>query len=74
MPTVIDLRKPRRSEKSTDPELRGRTVFIYQCSHGHEVRVLANSFCGKTPVPSVGGIACPRCEFEEKYGEPKEEP
>jgi hypothetical protein len=42
-------------------------VFIYKCKAGHEVKVFANAFRGKTPVPGVGAIMCPTCEFNAKF-------
>lgn len=60
--TVINLATPVRSERVRWFQPPWRTVFIYRCSKcGKETRVFANSFRGRTPVPSVGGIACPHC-------------
>lgn len=68
MTTTIDLRSPVRSERvRAGFQPHWRTVFIYTCAQGHNVRVFANSFRGQTPVPSVGAITCPQCEFKEKY-------
>lgn len=66
---MIDLSHPIRSERVRGFQPPWRTVFIYQCPEcKEEVRVFANSFRGKTPVPSVGGITCPKCEYRKKYG------
>lgn len=65
--TTIDLSTPVRSERVRGFQPPWRTVFIYLCSAGHTVRVYANSFRGRTPVPSVGAITCPQCEFHAKY-------
>lgn len=66
--TTIDLSKPIGEDKERvgfQPQ-RIRTIFIYQCSEGHMVRVLASAFQGRTPVPSVGAIECPMCEFQKR--------
>lgn len=47
-------------------QIRCRTVFRYRCSEGHEIRVYASAFRGKTAVPGVGAITCPQCELAEK--------
>ena len=68
MPTIINLSAPVRSERvRAGFQPHWRTLFVYLCAAGHEVKVYANSFRGKTPVPCVGGIHCPQCEFAEKY-------
>ena len=58
----IKLSTPIRSERVRDFQPPWRTVFVYQCGNGHEVRVRANSYSGKTPVPGTGAIMCPQCE------------
>jgi len=64
---VIDLSRPVKSEKvRAGFQPHWRTVFVYKCEHGHTVRVFANSFRGKTPVPGVGGIKCLQCEQVEQ--------
>ena len=65
--TLIVLGTPVRSEKVRSFQPPWRTVFVYRCSEGHEVRVGAHSFRGKTAVPGVGAIECPQCEFHAKY-------
>lgn len=65
--TTINLSTPIRSERVRGFQPPWRTVFVYQCSQGHTVRVYANSFRGRTPVPSVGAITCSQCEFHAKY-------
>lgn len=67
MASVINLSTPVRSERVRGFQPPWRTVFVYTCPKGHEQRVYANSFRGKTPVPGVGGIACSMCDFEDKY-------
>ena len=62
---VINLATPVRSVRERCFQPRWYTVFIYECSEGHEVRVLANSFSGSTPAPGVGAITCPQCEREK---------
>jgi hypothetical protein len=58
---MIDLRHPVRSEKIRWFQPPWRTVYVYQCKEcGGEVRVLANSFRGSRPEPSVGSIRCRR--------------
>jgi hypothetical protein len=65
---VIDLSRPVKSEKvRAGFQPHWRTVFIYKCERGHTVRVFANSFRGKTPVPGIGGIKCGQCECEDKF-------
>ena len=66
---LIDLCRPVRSERVRGFQPPWRTVFVYKCVAGHEVRVCANSFRGKTAVPGVGAIRCPQCEFHAKYPE-----
>jgi len=65
--STLDLRRPTGSRRERDNSGRWRTVFEYLCSLGHKVDVFANSFRGTTPEPSVGGIACPQCEYLAKY-------
>lgn len=60
--SLIDLRRPVRSERVRDFQPPWRTVFVYECANGHEVRVRAGAFRGKTPVPGVGAIRCPQCK------------
>lgn len=56
---VIDLLRPVGREKVRGFQPPWRTVFIYECKEcGSKRRVFANSFIGKRPVPSVGGIVC----------------
>lgn len=59
---VINLAKPVRSVRERGFQPPWHTVWIYECSEGHEVRVRANAFRGSTPVPGTGGISCPQCE------------
>jgi len=66
---LINLGRPVRSERVRGFQPPWRTVFVYKCVAGHEVRVCANSFRGKTAVPGVGAIRCPQCEFHAKYPE-----
>lgn len=66
--TQIDLSRPVGSKKVRHGFGRWRTVFLYKCSHGHEVSVFCNAYRGKTPVPGTGAITCPQCEFKQKYG------
>jgi hypothetical protein len=61
--STIDLSKPTRTERVRGFQPPWRTVFVYHCQHGHEVRVRASSFRGKTPVPSTGAITCPVCKI-----------
>ena len=64
----INLSCPSSSERVRGFQPPWHTVWIYKCkARNHVVRVKANSFRGKTPVPSVGAIMCPQCEFEAKY-------
>ena len=67
--TNIDLSSPVGSERERSDifPFAYRTIFVYECSQGHTVRVGASSFRGQTPVPSVGAITCPQCAFKEKY-------
>lgn len=63
---TLNLATPVRSEKVRSFQPPWRTVFIYKCPDCHEeVRVNANSFRGKTPVPGIGGIECPHCVENE---------
>ncbi|MFY4731179.1 hypothetical protein [Nitrospira sp. BLG_2] len=71
---TINLSTPIRTERVRDFQPPWRTVFVYKCKAcGKETRVRANSYRGKTAVPSVGAIACPHCpadqtnEFEAMY-------
>jgi ribosomal protein S27E len=61
---MINLNSPIRSERiRAGFQPHWRTVFIYKCKDcGHEMRVFANSFMGKNPVPGVGSIICSRCD------------
>lgn len=63
--TQVNLMHPVRSERVRDFQPPWRTVFVYECPQGHEVRVRASSYSGKTPVPGVGAIACPKCEVKD---------
>ena len=66
---MIDLKNPVRSIRVRGFQPPWYTVFIYECDKcGKEIRIRANSFRGKNPVPGVGGIRC-SCEINrnEKY-------
>lgn len=67
--STINLSAPIRSERVRDFQPPWRTVFVYQCEHGHEVKVKANAYRGQHAVPGVGAIFCPQCEFLAKYPE-----
>lgn len=56
--SLIDLRKPIRSERVRDFQPPWRTVYIYRCQCGSERRVRAGSFRGSRPEPSLGAIVC----------------
>jgi hypothetical protein len=60
--TAINLATPIRSERVRDFQPPWRTVYIYRCANGHEVRVRAGSFIGRNPTPSKGAIYCPQCK------------
>lgn len=65
--TQIDLSKPLPGDEGKIKVQVGfgkrwRTVFVYQCSQGHKVQVFASAYQGRTPVPGVGAIECPKCE------------
>jgi hypothetical protein len=39
-----------------------RTIFLYICPEcAKEVGVYACAFSGKTPIPGIGAIYCPKC-------------
>lgn len=60
---TLNLSTPVRSERVRDFQPPWRTVFVYKCGAcKNETRVRANSFRGKTAVPSVGAITCPHCK------------
>lgn len=60
--SVINLSTPIKTERVRGFQPPWRTVFVYRClACTKEVRVNANSFRGKTAVPSVGAISCPHC-------------
>lgn len=72
MQTTINLSTPIRREKVRGFQPPWRTVFVYECPQcKKEVKVGANSFRGKNPVPSTGGIYCPHCEFASNFPEKK---
>ena len=58
----ISLSAPIRSERVRDFQPPWRTVFVYRCGAGHEVRVRAGAFVGKRAVPGTGAIRCPQCK------------
>lgn len=58
----IDLSNPIRVERQRGFQPNWYTVYVYRCPKGHEVRMRASSFRGKTPEPSIGAITCPQCE------------
>lgn len=64
---TIALDRPVGSERVRDFQPPWRTEFLYDCPAGHRVRMRAGCFRGKTPVPGIGAITCPQCEFLEKY-------
>ena len=73
MATQIDLSRP----ASGGYEGRGfgcHFVWKYLCNQGHTVRIRNSSFKGKNPVPGVGAIHCPQCEFAEKMAVMQSEP
>ena len=61
MDARIDLMRPARSERVRGFQPPWRTVFVYRCQQGHEVRVRASNFRGNRAEPSVGAIYCPQC-------------
>ena len=66
--SLINLSTPVRREKRRSFQPPWYTVFIYLCkSCKKETTVRAGSFIGGRPIPSVGAIVCPHCEFSEKY-------
>jgi hypothetical protein len=66
--TTIDLSRPVRSERVRGFQPPWRTVYVYRCAQGHEVRVRAGSFRGTRAEPGVGGIRCPRCPERTEGG------
>lgn len=59
----IDLSRPIGSKRvRAGFQPHWRTVYIYECDHGHTIRVFAGSFRGKRAEPGVGAISCPQCE------------
>lgn len=67
--SLINLSRPIRSERVRGFQPPWRTVFVYQCEHGHESRVYTSAFRGSNPEPAVGAIYCGQCEFLAKYPE-----
>ena len=64
----INLSTPSSSVRERGFQPPWHTIFIYRCkAANHEVRVRANSFSGSRPVPGVGAIMCPQCQFDAKY-------
>ena len=61
MKTIVNLATPIRSERVRGFQPPWRTVYVYRCTEGHEIKVRANSFVGSKPQPGVGGIVCPQC-------------
>ena len=60
---IIDLSKPIRIERVRGFQPPWYTVFIYHCSAcKQEIRIKANSFFNKHPVPGIGGITCTHCK------------
>lgn len=63
---MIDLQRPIKTERVRSFQPPWRTVFVYECPDCKGlVRVRANSFRGKRPVPGVGAIYCPHCHKGE---------
>ncbi len=63
---ILNLSTPVRSERVRGFQPPWRTVYVYACPVcGKETRVSAGSFRGRTPVPAIGGIACPHCNGKE---------
>jgi len=60
--TLINLAAPVRRERVRGFQPPWRTVFVYVCQAGHEVRVRASAFRGTVAEPSRGAIACPQCK------------
>jgi hypothetical protein len=58
---LINLAAPVRRERVRGFQPPWRTVFVYVCQAGHEVRVRASAFRGTVAEPSRGAIACPQC-------------
>jgi DNA-directed RNA polymerase subunit RPC12/RpoP len=59
---MLNLSTPVCSERVRGFQPPWRTVFVYRCGTcNKETKVYANSFRGKTAVPSVGAIRCPHC-------------
>ena len=60
--TVINLATPIRSERVRGFQPPWRTVYVYRCANGHEMRIRANSFIGRNPTPGIGGVYCNQCK------------
>lgn len=61
---IIDLTRPKKSEKSR--EFPGRTVYVYECPEcKKETRILCNSYRGKNPEPGIGGVFCKHCTKDD---------
>lgn len=59
----INLQTPIRSERvRAGFQPHWRTVFVYKCPNcGQEMRLYANLFGGKIPVPGIGAVLCQSC-------------
>jgi hypothetical protein len=69
--TLIDLSNPIGSKRiRAGFQPHWRTVFIYKCPNcQREIRVFANAYSGKNPVPGIGAIVCNNCEMKgENHG------
>jgi len=72
---VIDLSRPCGSKRVRGFQPPWHTVFLYRCPDcGGVTTVRAGAFHGKTPVPGVGAILCPRLIYRpsDPGGRPSE--
>lgn len=66
--SMIDLRRPVRSERVRGFQPPRRTVYVYVCPvTGRELRMRAGSFSGGRPVPGVGAVMCACCPVPVEY-------
>jgi ssDNA-binding Zn-finger/Zn-ribbon topoisomerase 1 len=63
---IIDLNRPIGSKRiRAGFQPHWRTVFIYECPQcKNHIRIYANKFRGRFPIPEIGGVYCPNCELK----------
>lgn len=60
----ISLQQPIRCERVRGFQPPWRRVFVYECAHGHEMRLYASGTYARPNMPP-GAVMCAQCETKK---------